>query len=89
MANRLFCIGEQRFNIFACLLSNPSKNKEFIQRISQFQARSKNFKSQNLQIRDREYKIQNLNYKQDSRLTKRLDLTAKESKIHLQHPNLH
>ena len=37
----------------------------------------------------REYEIQNLNYEQDSRMTKCLDLTAKESKIHLQHPNQH
>jgi hypothetical protein len=37
----------------------------------------------------RESKVQNLNYEQDLRITKYLDLTAKDSKMYLRHPNLH
>ena len=39
---------QARFKIFSCLISNSSKNQEFIQTTSQFQARSENLKNQNL-----------------------------------------
>ena len=37
----------------------------------------------------REFRLQNLDYKQNARMTKSLDLTAKESKIHIQLSNIH
>ena len=47
---------QARFKTCTCLISNSSKNQEFIQTTSQFQARSENLKSKNL------------NFKQDSRI---------------------
>ena len=51
---RLVLPYQARFKI--CLISNSSKNREFIQTTSKFQARSENLKSQNL------------NFKQDPRI---------------------
>jgi hypothetical protein len=62
-----------------------SKIQEFSQTSSQFQAKSGNFKSKNLNLsKIQESKIQNRNYEQDSRMRKCLEI-----KIHLKHPNLH
>ena len=47
---------QARFKILSCLISKSSKNQEFIKTTSQFQARSENLKSQNL------------NFKQDPRI---------------------
>jgi hypothetical protein len=53
---RLVLPYQARFKIWSCLISNSSKNQEFIQTTSQFQAISENLKSQNL------------NFKQDPRI---------------------
>ena len=42
---------QARFKTCSCLISNPSKNQEFIQTTSQFQARSENLKSKNLNFK--------------------------------------
>ena len=64
--------------------------QEFIQTTSQFQVRSEKLKSQiSISSKIQETKIQNFDYQQDLRMKKLLDLTANESKIHLQYPNLH